>query len=75
MSASADALGSASSFSMRRAAHSGEGSTYPLDWLSHLASLRDEAEDQLTLPSHRRYLHYVGEILAGYYYELATRFS
>jgi len=30
----------------------------PLDWLSRLAELRATDENTLTLPSHRRYLHY-----------------
>ena len=48
-----------------RAAHGGDGSTNPLEWLSHLSQLRGEDESTITLPSHRRYLHYVAEILGG----------
>ena len=37
----------------------------PLDCLSVLAQLRGEDENVLTLPSHRRYLHYFGAVLGG----------
>ena len=37
----------------------------PLDCLSVLAQLRGEDENVLTLPSHRRYLHYFGGVLGG----------
>ena len=43
----------------------GSGPRSPLDWLSHLAQLRGQDENVLTLPSHRRYLQYFGALLGG----------
>ena len=43
----------------------GGGPRSPLDWLSHLAQVRGQDENVLTLPSHRRYLHYFGALLGG----------
>jgi hypothetical protein len=39
------------------------GPTSPVDWLSRLATLRGEDEAKLTLPTHRRYLQYFGQLL------------
>ena len=39
------------------------GPTSPIDWLSHLAHLRNLDESAITLPTHRRYLAYFAELL------------
>ena len=38
-----------------------DGPRSPVDWLSHLAHLRQVDEKKLTLPTHRRYLQYFAE--------------